>query len=405
MGLDPRQSTPGFKRQIVLLSAETRSFQRSSLVLKRVVGLEVSTNTIQRIVQEVGNDLEAAEQAQWERVLTGEITPPELAIVATDGGRIRTRKIGCGPGVHLNSKGWNETKNAIFVSATSQTSTVDPDPDPPACFVDPEHVAKLTEQAKTTEKRGPDADSPTDSPEPEEGSRTQDHKPQRILRTVLSSMKNSKAFGQQMAREAARRRFEEAGRKAFVADGLACNWTIQRTHFRNYVPILDFTHAVTYLFTASLACFGKGEAAWSAYLRWMQLVWIGKVGEVLAELERQQTRLGLPEEDTLEDDPREQLRKVIGYFENNRKQMKYDAYRRAGLPTTSAWMESAVKEINYRCKGTEMFWNHPTGAEAILQIRAASLSDDDRLVRFLTKRPGVATVRPQSRQTDLQQAA
>ncbi|MDA1054615.1 MAG: hypothetical protein O3C40_29645 [Planctomycetota bacterium] len=82
--------------------------------------------------------------------------------------------------------------------------------------------------------------------------------------------------------------------------------------------------------------------------------------------------------------------------------MKYPEYRQAGLPTTSAWMESAVKEINYRIKGTEMFWNNPAGAEAILQIRAASLSDDDRLIRFLTNRPGQPTLR---RTSNLNQVA
>ena len=65
-------------------------------------------------------------------------------------------------------------------------------------------------------------------------------------------------------------------------------------------------------------------------------------------------------------------------------------------------MESAVKEVNYRVKGTEMFWNNPAGAEAILQIRAAALCDDDRLVRLLTNRPGQATLRRPSR---LNQAA
>ena len=73
--------------------------------------------------------------------------------------------------------------------------------------------------------------------------------------------------------------------------------------------------------------------------------------------------------------------------------MRYDEYRRQGLPTSSAWMESTVKEMNYRVKGTEMFWNNPSGAEAILQIRAAALSDDDRLVRFLARRPGSPTLR------------
>ena len=64
---------------------------------------------------------------------------------------------------------------------------------------------------------------------------------------------------------------------------------------------------------------------------------------------------------------------------------------------TTAWMESLVKELNYRVKGTEMFWNDPEGAEAILQVRAAALCDDDRLVSHLQMRPGSPfTRRPES---------
>lgn len=381
---------------MVVLDAETRSLKRASIVMKRVVGLDVSTNTIERVALEVGNDLEAAEQEHWQKILTGEVPVPSVAIVEFDGGRIRTRKTGCGPGVHLDAKGWNETKNAIFVSATSETSEDDPQPDPPACFLDADHVAKLTEKAKTKEKTGSDdsLNEEQEDPEEDQACKTQaSHKPQRLLRTVIASMKNSKQFGGQMAREAKRRRFDEAPRKAYVADGLTCNWTIHAEHFHDYVAILDFTHAVSYLFTASLLCFGKTEQAWSAYLDWMTKVWRGEVGVTIAELKSHQARIGLPPEDADEDDPREHLRRVIGYLENNQDRMRYDEYRMSGLPTTSAWMESAVKEMNYRIKGTEMFWNNPLGAEAILQIRAAALSDDDRLIRMLSHRPGQMTLR------------
>ena len=371
--------------------------------MKRVLGFSVSTNTIERICLEAGEDLAAAEQAKWASVLTGEVPVPELAIVEFDGGRIRTRQAGYGPGVHLSGKGWNETKNAIFVSATSETSESDPAPDPPACFLDHNHVAKLTETAKAREKarlnetnEGADETTETtlaDDEADETGPQQPKHKPQRILRTVISSMKNSTEFGEQMKREAERRKFRSAPRKAFVADGLTCNWTIQQTHFSDYVPILDFTHAVSYLFTASVLCLGKGEAAWDLYCDWMTKSWRGKNDEVLAELEQHQQRMGLPEKESGDDDPREQIRRVIGYLTNNRERMKYDEYRRQGLPTTSAWMESTVKQMNYRVKGTEMFWNNPSGAEAILQLRSAAISDDDRLVRFLTNRPGQTKLR------------
>jgi hypothetical protein len=404
MGFDSREATPGFKRQIVILNAETRSFKRASIVMRDVVGLCVSTNTIERISLEAGEELAAAKEGDWSEVLTGEVVVPPVAIVLNDGGRIRTRQMGCGPGVHLENEGWSETKNAAFISATSETSDVDPEPRPPACFLDAQHVAKLTEQAKTSQKTEREASSTatdsTQESEPDPSKVKHPHKPRRILRTVVSSMKNSREFGKQMAREAKRRRFDEAARKAYLADGLTCNWTIHAEHFSDYVPILDFTHAVTYLFTASVICFGKTPAAWTAYCEWMTLCWQGNIAKVLDELRTHQIRIGLPCEDANKDDPREQLRVVIGYLQNNQDRMHYARYRCQGLPVTTAWMESLVKEINYRVKGTEMFWNNPSGAEAILQIRAAALSEDQRLIRFLSHRPGQATVRRKTQPLD-----
>ena len=43
----------------------------------------------------------------------------------------------------------------------------------------------------------------------------------------------------------------------------------------------------------------------------------------------------------------------------------------------------------------ERFWDNPEGAEAILQLRAAVLSDDNRLQTFVLTRPGCATRRRQ----------
>jgi len=51
-------------------------------------------------------------------------------------------------------------------------------------------------------------------------------------------------------------------------------------------------------------------------------------------------------------------------------------------------MESFAKKLNQRVKGTEKFWNDGVSGEAILQVRAAALCDDDRLQRHLKTRPG-----------------
>ena len=59
--------------------------------------------------------------------------------------------------------------------------------------------------------------------------------------------------------------------------------------------------------------------------------------------------------------------------------MNYPDYRRWGLPVTSTLMESLIKEMNDRVKGSEKFWNNPAGANHIFAVKAAALSDDDRL--------------------------
>jgi hypothetical protein len=43
-------------------------------------------------------------------------------------------------------------------------------------------------------------------------------------------------------------------------------------------------------------------------------------------------------------------------------------------------VESTIKQINRRVKGSEEFWLEG-GAEAILQLRAAQVSEDDRWTR------------------------
>jgi hypothetical protein len=47
-----------------------------------------------------------------------------------------------------------------------------------------------------------------------------------------------------------------------------------------------------------------------------------------------------------------------------------------------------VSAFNARVKSRKKFWNRPAGAEAMLQLRAALLSEDGRLERYFAERPG-----------------
>lgn len=119
-------------------------------------------------------------------------------------------------------------------------------------------------------------------------------------------------------------------------------------------------------------------------------VWQGDVGEVIEELARHSRLVGLPpqDQDVEESDPRRVLAETLTYLRNNQGRMDYPLYRRERLPVTSALVESLVKEVNDRVKGSEKFWNDGPSGEAILQVRAALLSDDDRLAKHIRNRPG-----------------
>src|SRR5262249_31802222 len=95
-----------------------------------------------------------------------------------------------------------------------------------------------------------------------------------------------------------------------------------------------------------------------------------------------------PGEELAATDPRRAVVEALSYFGHNAGRMKYPEYRRAGLPTTSSLVESLVGEVSARVKGKQKYWDRGAGAEAILQLRAALLSEDGRLDRYLGERPG-----------------
>ena len=125
-------------------------------------------------------------------------------------------------------------------------------------------------------------------------------------------------------------------------------------------------------------------------MEWIRWVWRGQVGQVLMALEERQAELGLPQEKDTESHPRNVVDRARTYLSNNQGRMQYDRYRRLGLPITTSYVESAVKQFNQRAKGTEKFWGDE-GAEAILQLRGDHLSDDQPLLAFWQRRQAQAT--------------
>jgi hypothetical protein len=309
-----------------------------------------------------------------------------MAVVSCDGGRIRTREPERGRGVHLSGeKGWRETKNASFERMSPNQGHVS-DEDP--CQALPTSFRTAQKVANIAEKTVPDIDSSDGEPADVKPARVKYEGPQRVLRTALSSMACSDEFGPLMQREAQRRRFYDAPLRAFLGDGLNWNWSIWKKYFFTFIPILDFIHAIQYIYAAAMALASDDREGWSTYVRLVTLCWQGQVDQVIQELQAACRERNIDLEEVQDDDPHKPLRDAIRYLTNNQPRMDYPQYRRLGLPVTSAPMESLIKQMNLRVKGTEMFWDDPDGAEAILHLRAATLSEDGRLDDYLSKRPG-----------------
>lgn len=356
----------------------------------------ISPRHVQQLTREVGTEMAAARDAQAEarrhRVLEPRVpTTPDVVVVEVDGGRLRTRATGCGPGVH-RAEG-KEVKVACLATLAAVAGDVDPCPEPPPSFVEPRRIQRLVArmkgaagEAKVQENVG---ESPSDMRASPTTPEAEPWSPRRVVRTCPASPSDSRAFGPLMAAEARSRNFYAAGRRAFVADGAAYNWAIHRGYFPDFEPIVHLLHVVCYLYSASHAV-GAEDERWSRYARWLRSVWRGRVTEVVGELTALREELGRPPpgEELAASDPRRVVSEAVTYLGHNAGRMDYPRYRREGLPTTSSLVESLVGEFNARVKGRSKFWNRPAGAEAILQVRAALLSEDGRLERFFANRPG-----------------
>lgn len=387
--LDGRAYSPLVLERIVSAGGLAKSFVSAAKLLKLIGEIDVSSRQINNLTVLVGEELARERDRQTaayaDRPLPRTATLvepiPQLACVQVDGGRMQTRAQGAGTGVH--EAHWRETKTAGFFRMQTTSHAADPHPDLPRCFADRRAMQGLLPGAQ---------DEPA-AAEPGAARRVvADHdpswRPAVLFRTCRASLETSERFGQMMAAEADARGFFAAPRRAFLGDGLAYNWSIHRRHFPTFEPIVDFVHPVERLHAAARAVHAKYDSAWSQYVAWAGAVWQGQVSEVIQELAGYSQSLGPAPRDADESDPRRVLAESLTYLRNNQSRMDYPRYRRAGLPVSSALVESLVKEMNYRVKGTEKFWNDGPAGEAILQVRAALLSDDDRLAAHLRQRPG-----------------
>ena len=390
------------------------SFEQGHQSLKALAGVAASAKQVERLTRAIGGErvaertaavkaFEALPLADRHRTPAG-VASPDVAVVEVDGGRLQIRGRGGrrvaaaeeetppAPPGREKGKHWREDKAAPLLSVRSEVAAVDPCPRIPGTFVDPTRILKLAREihAVSAGQDGvaeppPESDSAEEAPSP----RGRYAPPTIRTRQVVASRVRWPDFALLAAQAARTAGLLGAARRAFVGDGSDNHWAIRRRFFHSWTAIIDFIRVLSYVFAAATA--GREFAeGWPVYVRRIEWLWQGQPERVVGELAQRQVELGAPEAADGETSPRRLVAEAPTYLQNHKDKMRYDAYRRQGLPITGSHMESLMKQINRRVKGTEKFWCEE-GAEAILQLRADFLSDACPLDAFWERRQASET--------------
>jgi len=382
------------------------SYRQAADALEELAGVQVAPKQAQRITTQTGSD-RVAERRQlvdehhqrplMTRVgVPSGVTAPDLGVIMMDGGRYQRRDnfrerasvvanaspVAAGSGSSSSQAAtcrkthWHEDKLGLVLSMKSDIHEQDPCPEFPEWLVAAPVIAELAKLAERDEQLSdlPGTSGVSCSAEP--SAEWPDLAPQLLTREVIASSEDAEAFGRQLEYKAWETGAFGAARQAFVADGLTVNWTIHRKHFSQMTAILDLMHGLSYAWRAAEAL---GDQ--TAYRRYATWIWQGQVPRVIDELQQHQQEIGPPDKAAGTAAPCNRIHEAVTYYQNHRQQMDYPAYRREGLPLTSSHVESTMKQINARVKGTEKFWR-AENSEVILQLRADTLSQSKPLDGF-----------------------
>jgi hypothetical protein len=412
-------TSPLVERKMTLAGVIAESFPKAEQYLLSLADLKIDAQRIRRVTRRFGKERVALRERltrcffempipdQLLRAPDG-IQAPEIAVVMLDGGRLQVLSRGSHQSRRNDSSGrrrkkgehWRESRIGLVLSMTGPAHMSDPMPQLPDFlgggvdlekkFSEMSHLIGLPEMCGESASETLAESTKSTMQKSARRSRGKELPPEQralpgptiVSRDCIASRDCWKEFGRTMAAEAWIKGFASAKRKACVCDGSDAIRGVAETHFSDYVLILDLMHALGYAMNASRGIGGSHEAIRSRYRGWAELIWNARVADVIKQLDGHQKEIGDPPPDAASDDPREAIRRTRVYYTNQKSRMNYPAYRLEGFPLTSSLMESAVKQVGRRVKGTEKFWS-AAGGDQLLALRGDAVSDGSRLDQFL----------------------
>jgi hypothetical protein len=184
--------------------------------------------------------------------------------------------------------------------------------------------------------------------------------------SYVGAIENAEEFGKRIYVEAWKRGWSQACTKVVIGDGAEWIWNLADQHFPGAVQIVDLFHARQHLWELARRLHPNDEAEKK---RWMlvhqELLDRGRMKKLTVALRSVRT-----------DNPElaEKLRTEADYFHRNALRMRYPKFRRLHLFVGSGVIEAGCKTvIASRLKQSGMFWT-VRGANAILALRCCHLN-------------------------------
>jgi hypothetical protein len=184
--------------------------------------------------------------------------------------------------------------------------------------------------------------------------------------TYTGAIETAAEFGKRIYLEAWKRGWSRTKLKVVRGDGAEWIWNIAEEHFPGAIQIVDLYHARQHLWELARQLYPQQEKQQKAWIKKHQtLLDKGKIERLVSAL---RAVTGLTAELA------ETFRIEADYFERNRERMRYPKFRAQHLFVGSGVIEAGCKTvIGSRLKRSGMFWAVPN-ANAILALRCCHLN-------------------------------
>jgi len=325
LDIEDTESSPGVRRMQAVVGQEA-PFDRGRQQMKLLADLEVTTKSVERAAETIGENIAVRERQEIQRAMQldlpmvmGEAVP--ILYVQMDGTGI--------PVVHKETVG-RQGKADGQPSPTREVKL--------GCV-----FTQTAWDKKGYPIRDPDSTTYTGAIEPAE------------------------EFGKRIYLEAWKRGWSRAVKKVIVADGAEWVWNLAEPYFPGAVQIVDLFHARQHLWELARRLYPNDEGNQKAWIKVHQrrLLDKGKIEKLVCALRS----IVSPNAEVAD-----KIRTEADYFERNAERMRYPKFRRQHLFVGSGVIEAGCKTvIGSRLKQSGMFWT-VRGANAIVALRCCHLN-------------------------------